>query len=323
MKGGDEMRRWTSEAPASRSILTIARVVVPRTIESSTTTTRLPAMFSRSGLSLRRTPFARSAWVGRDEGATDVAVLHQALAVGDARSEGVPLGGRHPGVGHAHDQVGGNRSLRRQQLAHAASGTVDLVAVEGGVGTGEVHELEDAEAWVESLVREGPLGADLLTVDDDHLARVELPDEGRTDDVECRRLGGQDPALLELVGGVQPSEAEGAEPVGVAHADDAVGVHEDDEKAPSTLGSTAMSARSRSPACSDLGRSGRSGGNAWASSSATRSLSEETMPGSMLACSASASVLVRLPLWARPNPARPTPRNTGWALIQSLEPAVE
>jgi len=35
-----------------------------RTIESSTTTTRLPAMFSRSGLSFRRTPLARSAWVG-------------------------------------------------------------------------------------------------------------------------------------------------------------------------------------------------------------------------------------------------------------------
>ena len=58
------MRRWTSAAPDSRSIFTMARVVVPRTIESSTTTTRLPAMFSRSGLSLRRTPLARSAWVG-------------------------------------------------------------------------------------------------------------------------------------------------------------------------------------------------------------------------------------------------------------------
>ena len=41
-----------------------ARVVVPRTMESSTTMSRLPAMLSRSGLSFRRTPLARSAWVG-------------------------------------------------------------------------------------------------------------------------------------------------------------------------------------------------------------------------------------------------------------------
>jgi hypothetical protein len=42
----------------------MARVVVPRTIESSTTTRRLPAMFSLIGLSLRRTPRLRSSWVG-------------------------------------------------------------------------------------------------------------------------------------------------------------------------------------------------------------------------------------------------------------------
>src|SRR5438046_1965384 len=36
------MRRWISIAPASRSIRTSWRVVWPRTIESSTTTMRLP-----------------------------------------------------------------------------------------------------------------------------------------------------------------------------------------------------------------------------------------------------------------------------------------
>ena len=54
------IRRCTSAAPASRSIVTTARVVVPRTIESSTTTRRLPAMAARSGLSFRRTLRARS-----------------------------------------------------------------------------------------------------------------------------------------------------------------------------------------------------------------------------------------------------------------------
>ncbi|GIT46175.1 MAG: hypothetical protein Ct9H300mP12_07600 [Acidimicrobiales bacterium] len=46
---------WTSAAPASRSIRTMALVVVPRTMESSTTTRRWPSMLSRSGLSFIRT----------------------------------------------------------------------------------------------------------------------------------------------------------------------------------------------------------------------------------------------------------------------------
>jgi hypothetical protein len=43
---------------------TTARVVVPRTIESSTTTSRLPVMISRSGLSFMRTPRLRRSWLG-------------------------------------------------------------------------------------------------------------------------------------------------------------------------------------------------------------------------------------------------------------------
>ena len=54
--GGALMRMCTSRAPASRSIFTILRLVVPRTIESSMTTTRLPRSTSRTGLSFRRTP---------------------------------------------------------------------------------------------------------------------------------------------------------------------------------------------------------------------------------------------------------------------------
>ena len=48
--GGEVMRRCTSAAPASRSICTSWRCVVPRTIESSTTTSRLPVdVLARAG----------------------------------------------------------------------------------------------------------------------------------------------------------------------------------------------------------------------------------------------------------------------------------
>ena len=58
------MRTWTSAAPASRSIATIARWVLPRTIESSTTTTRCPAITTRSGFRLSRMPRWRMVWLG-------------------------------------------------------------------------------------------------------------------------------------------------------------------------------------------------------------------------------------------------------------------
>ena len=51
---------WTSAAPASRSIATIWRVVVPRTIESSTTISRFPRIVSGSGFSFSFTPRSRS-----------------------------------------------------------------------------------------------------------------------------------------------------------------------------------------------------------------------------------------------------------------------
>src|SRR4051812_17352335 len=54
--GGALMRRCTSRAPASRIILTIFRDVVPRTMESSTTMTRLPRTTAGTGLSLSFTP---------------------------------------------------------------------------------------------------------------------------------------------------------------------------------------------------------------------------------------------------------------------------
>ena len=59
MVGGEAMRICTSLAPASRTICTIFWLVVPRTIESSTSTTRLPSIMRRLALCLRRTPMWR------------------------------------------------------------------------------------------------------------------------------------------------------------------------------------------------------------------------------------------------------------------------
>ena len=81
--GGLEIRICTSRAPAWRTISTILVEVVPRTMESSTSTTRLPASLTRLALCLSLTPVADL--VGRlDEGAADIVVAD------DAELEGQP-----------------------------------------------------------------------------------------------------------------------------------------------------------------------------------------------------------------------------------------
>ena len=51
-------------APASRSSAMVSRVVVPRTMESSTTISRLPRTLEVSGLSLMRTLAPRACVFG-------------------------------------------------------------------------------------------------------------------------------------------------------------------------------------------------------------------------------------------------------------------
>ena len=54
------MRMCTSLAPALRTMRTILRLVVPRTMESSISTTRLPSSRLRTGLIFSFTPKSRT-----------------------------------------------------------------------------------------------------------------------------------------------------------------------------------------------------------------------------------------------------------------------
>ena len=61
---GLAIRMCISLAPDWRSIFTIRREVVPRTMESSTMTSLLPSTMLRTGESFIRTPFSRSSCEG-------------------------------------------------------------------------------------------------------------------------------------------------------------------------------------------------------------------------------------------------------------------
>jgi len=62
--GGAAEAKYTLRAPASRAICTISRLVVPRTMESSTSRTFLPANSMPMALSFWRTDFRRLACPG-------------------------------------------------------------------------------------------------------------------------------------------------------------------------------------------------------------------------------------------------------------------
>ena len=64
MTGGLATRKWTSLAPASLTIFTSWRAVVPRTTESSTITTTRSFRTPSTGLNLHRTFSSRASWPG-------------------------------------------------------------------------------------------------------------------------------------------------------------------------------------------------------------------------------------------------------------------
>ena len=135
----------TSAAPASRSICTIWRVVLPRTIESSTTTRRLPAMTSGQRVELQAQAVLAQLLAGLDEGARDVAVLDEAVVLGQPGGARQPARGGVAGVGHGDHEVGLDGRLAPEDLAHAPARDLQHLAVHARVGAGEVDVLEHAE----------------------------------------------------------------------------------------------------------------------------------------------------------------------------------
>ena len=174
---------------------------------------------------LHADPLLAHALLGLDERAADVAVLDQALAERDARRAREADRRRRARVGDRQHEVGLDRRLGGEPLAHAHARAVHLDAREPRVGPGEVEELEDAERAVlgrlDRLDRVQP-----VVVGDHELARPHLALEGRADEVERAGLGRDDRVVAE------PAEHERAEAVRVAEREQrAVGEADDGRRA--------------------------------------------------------------------------------------------
>ena len=140
----------------------------------------------------------------------------------DATPAGIALGGGHPRIGHPDDHVGAHRRLLSEQLAHPGTGAVKLLSVQAAVGTCEVYELEQAELGLYALSRPGMEALAAVGAYHEHLAGLHLPHKVGAGDIERRRLGGQDPPI------VQFSEAQRPKTVRVPHAHQVRPVSEDE-----------------------------------------------------------------------------------------------
>ena len=116
--------------------------------------------------------------VGRlDEGAADIVVADDAEFEGKPGLLRVADRRRDAGIGHRHDDVGVAVALAGELGADLLADLVDVAALDGGVGPGEVDVFEDAEARLAALEREDAL--DAVLVDDDHFARLDVAHEAR------------------------------------------------------------------------------------------------------------------------------------------------
>src|SRR6516165_7416288 len=115
--GGEAMRKCTSLAPASRIICTIFTEVVPRTMESSMSTIRLPLTTARLALCLRRTPSWRICWLGSMK-VPDIVVADDAELIGNVRLLGIADRRRDAGIGNRDYHVGGGGRLASELRAH-------------------------------------------------------------------------------------------------------------------------------------------------------------------------------------------------------------
>ena len=79
--------------------------------------------------------------------------------------------------------------------AHGGAGGGDVYVVDQAVGPREVHVLEHAERLF--FLPERPFAADAAVINDDDLARLDLADEFRVDEIERARFRRQHVGILQ------------------------------------------------------------------------------------------------------------------------------
>src|SRR5690606_710484 len=109
---------------------------------------------------------------GRDERASDVPVLDEAVAERDAAVTAEALGRGDAGLGDPHDEVGLDGRLLGELLPHPHPRLVDALAVQDRIGARVAYGLDQAPACVDAVAAAPSARRHAVLVDDDTLARV-------------------------------------------------------------------------------------------------------------------------------------------------------
>ncbi len=244
MVGGQEMRRWTSVAPAAR---THADDFAGGGAADDGVVDEDDALAfeqATDGVELHADAEVADALLGLDKGAADVVVADEAEVEGDAGLGGVADGGGDAGVGDGDDEVGGDAGLAGELAAHLVAGLLDRAAEDAGVGPGEVDVLEDAGGGRDGLLGVAAAG-DAVFGDHDELAGLDVALVLCVEEIEGAGFGGEDEGVGCAVVAGDAAHGEGAEAVRVAGGEDAVAGHHDDGEGAVDLGERVGDASTR------------------------------------------------------------------------------
>src|SRR5262245_59168755 len=123
----------------------------------------------------------------------------------------------------------------RKTTAERAASAIDRTAEHAAVRSSEIHILEYAAAQLTRGERMRRLKS--VAVDRDDFTRFDVALDRRTDDVECTRLGGEDPGVTKSAHRQRPPATRVTSgQQRVAHGDDqAVGAFDDRQRIGKTL----------------------------------------------------------------------------------------
>ena len=152
-----------------------------------------------------------------DEGTPDVVVADKGGVIRNPELFGEAERGVDARVGYRDHDIGLDRVESCQFPAHIDASLADGHAAQAAVRAREIDVLKDTKGL--SAFGKGKLRADPLVIDHNDLARLDIANEGGTDQVEGASLGGEDPTIIQL------AERERPEAARIAHADDFLLTH--------------------------------------------------------------------------------------------------
>ena len=145
--GGHEMRICISLAPASRISSIRLREVVPRTIESSMTTTDFTLDHVMDRIKFNTDPEFTQKLGRLDKGAADIMVADHPHLIRQAQLLGIAQRRVKAGVRDPHDKIRFGRMLNGQLCPQPFSDLINIITKNTAVRSGKINILKNTKSF--------------------------------------------------------------------------------------------------------------------------------------------------------------------------------